>query len=331
MAADRKGKGPRRALELRSFGITCHDPEEWNSWYLKTISRGSDLSSFRGILWQPEIGDDGGEHIQAIVQLKHQKTTSALKKLLPPLRLWITGLKNKAHIRNTVSYCSDTAKKRFLLADSDEYRAWPSIDAFKTQGQRTDLHLMMQAAQAGATDQELFDGDLTGNCFARFHRHAHFARSMALRAKGSGTRDVKVYALCGDAGSGKSHSARHDYGDVYCPGHSRGGEPWFTTYEGEETLLLEEMGRDDSISLRSFLTFTDKWELELQTKGGHTFACWTTVVITSNKAPDQWFGQDFYPRELARRLTEVTVWEGEYPDNSVSQWVPPEQPLGLDF
>ncbi len=351
-ASDRKGKGKylgpppptatlttrgrtkgKSAPRITSWIITCFDYHEWNQWYQAVTTEGHrNRSWFRGIIWQPELGSEQqGKHIQAVVQLTSPVTAARLQQLLPPLRIWKNGLRKPVDVRRAVSYCSDTKKTRFPLDGDDTVRAWPSTDAIVTQGHRSDLWLMMRQAQVGATDQELFTSD-TGNTYARFWRHAIKAREISLEAKGKEDRVVKVYALCGDAGSGKSYKARHDYGEVYTPSAGRGGEPWWCGYAGEKTILLEDFDGDDTgMSFRTFRRITDVYPLTIQTKGGQTHACWTTIVITSNKAPDQWFGQDFYPRSLSRRLTEVTVWEGEYPDTHVSPWTPPGLAKSCDF
>jgi len=52
------------------------------------------------------------------------------------------------------------------------------------------------------------------------------------------------------------------------------------------------------------LRLLDKYKLKVEIKGGHSWAIWTTVVITSNHHPSEWY-KDVDLAPLERRIQEI--------------------------
>jgi hypothetical protein len=80
---------------------------------------------------------------------------------------------------------------------------------------------------------------------------------------------------------------------------------WFDGYEGEGTLVLDEFRCQ--IKCSKMLRILDGHQLRLDTKGGHTHANWTNVVITTNFPPEEWY-PGLNPRHrdaLSRRINHV--------------------------
>lgn len=79
---------------------------------------------------------------------------------------------------------------------------------------------------------------------------------------------------------------------------------WFDGYEGEPRLVIDDFY--GWIKYGMLLRILDGHQFRGEVKGGHIYGHWTTVIITSNKRPDEWYKDGLTPA-LARRINEV--WE----------------------
>lgn len=117
--------------------------------------------------------------------------------------------------------------------------------------------------------------------------------------KGPKWRDLEVKWLYGEPGAGKTREAMS--GDSVF----KLDRPyqWFDGYEGEDTLVIDDVCREDFREHRGlFLNILDGYQLRLNVKGSYTYAKWTKVFITSNWMPEVLMCQG----EWCRRVTVVT-------------------------
>lgn len=119
-------------------------------------------------------------------------------------------------------------------------------------------------------------------------------------------RTVRVYVLLGPAGYGKTRVCYEYDPDLYAvTSPDAGGHVWFDNYKGQKTLLLDDFY--GWIQYHSLLRILDGHRLQLQTKGGHCYPRFTTVIFTVNPEghPDLWYKHK-YPAgvspALARRI-----------------------------
>ena len=125
--------------------------------------------------------------------------------------------------------------------------------------------------------------------FCRYHKGLE-----KLQSKGDKWRNVEVTLLWGVTGSGKTRKVM-EMDNVYKidPPYK-----WFDGYEGEDILLIDDY-KKGSIDRGLFLNLLDGYRLRLETKGGHTWALWTKVYITSNYDTASW------DEAMKRRVTSV--------------------------
>ena len=96
-------------------------------------------------------------------------------------------------------------------------------------------------------------------------------------------RVVNVTWLWGEGGTGKTREAM-DCESVY-----KLDRPyeWFCGYENEDRLVLDDVSKKDFGDKRGlFLNLLDGHPLRLPIKGGHTYAHWSEVFVTSNFDPE---------------------------------------------
>lgn len=96
-------------------------------------------------------------------------------------------------------------------------------------------------------------------------------------------RDVTVTIIWGKTGTGKTRKVM-EMEDVY-----KLDPPylWWDGYAGEKILLIDDYEKD-AINRGMLLNICDGYKLRLQTKGGHCWAEWNKVFITSNFDPEGW-------------------------------------------
>jgi len=94
----------------------------------------------------------------------------------------------------------------------------------------------------------------------------------------------------GKPGVGKSHKARHDYGDdIFVKSMNK----WWCGYNGQEVVLLDDFEKTAGPLLGHYIKlWTDKWECTGETKGGNICLNHKKFIITSNYTIEECFGHD---------------------------------------
>ena len=152
----------------------------------------------------------------------------------------------------------------------------------------------------GMTHEQLFKKNkawLLSNGYEAFY--CRFYRAInAIQEKGDKWREVTVMWLWGAPGTNKTRRVM-EMESVFKLDYPY---KWFDGYEGEDTLLLDDF-KDGVIERGMLLNLLDGYRLRLETKGGHCWALWTKVFITSNKCPQK---MNCWDSALARRCDNVT-------------------------
>lgn len=222
-----------------------------------------------------------------------------------------------ATIDDNIKYCTDLTKQRFIINESDTYRVWPSLDAFQKAKQRSDLKALVEAIHNGTTNSQLQMDDALRHIYFKYQKHTRTYRATMLKSSVSLVMNVSVGVIWGDPGTGKSYYALTQYPDAYTPIITKNGTLWFDNYTGQDTLILDDYNGE--IQLRDFKRLTDNYKMMLPIKGGTTWKAWSTVIITSNYAPNTWYNK--YDGALQRRLNVIDHWTGTYPDVTKVPWV----------
>lgn len=136
----------------------------------------------------------------------------------------------------------------------------------------------------GITKEELFKQPIGlikssyPEFFCRYHKGLE-----KLQPIGDKWRKVEVIHIYGESGSGKTRMVM-EMDDVYKldPPYK-----WFDGYMGEDILLIDDY-KKGAIDRGLFLNLLDGYRMRLETKGGHTWALWTKVYITSNYDMSSW-------------------------------------------
>lgn len=247
-----------------------------------------------------EVGESGTPHIQGYVECKPTRM-KAMCKLLG-------GRAYLAIRRGTREQARDYCKKdgNFI-----EVGAWST----KGQGRRTDLERLMEATKKNQAVKEIME--TIPETYSRHMRFAEKYRALCERETTRAFRHVETTVLWGKAGCGKTRYVNDKEEKIFWV-HPEDKQFAFDGYDGEEAIAFDDFY--GNMQHHIMLRVLDGHQLLVNVKGGHRYANWKRVYITSNAPPEDWYGFGLKP-ELARRLTRVihlntTVTAKSFTDNT---------------
>lgn len=121
-------------------------------------------------------------------------------------------------------------------------------------------------------------------------------------------RTVHVEVLYGATGVGKTRAAielaKTMDGGWFLMRKDDGKTMWWDGYTGQHTIILDEF-HGNWMRYKGLLGTLDGHPYRVPIKGGHEWARWTKVIITSTTSFQGWFAREDYS-ELERRINKVT-------------------------
>lgn len=233
----------------------------------------------------------GTPHLQMYFEFANQKRVSEIRQLTSS-RVAIFQR------RGTPLQASDYCKYADYNKHTRQTREYKHPNKFfeygeiSHQGKRTDWESAVSALQNGDCVTSVIDAQphLLPNIRA--------LREYSGMVSKSTHRDVKVYVIYGESGSGKTRWAYENYPDLF----SKPDGAWWDGYSGQKTILLDDFYGTD-IPYNTILKVLDRYPLSLPVKGGFVPAMYDTVIITSNKNPESWYYES--SRALCRRIYKI--------------------------
>lgn len=101
--------------------------------------------------------------------------------------------------------------------------------------------------------------------------------------------ETEVHVLFGPTGTGKSKWCMDNYPDAYWKQRSK----WWDGYFKHETVILDEYYAWLPFDL--LLRMCDRYPLLVESKGGQIQFVPKTIVFTTNRLPDEWYPQCYFP------------------------------------
>lgn len=239
------------------------------------------------IVYQPERGDNGTDHLQGYIELQSRVRFNVLRKWAP----W--------HIEKR----RGTQKQAIDYATKSESAVGSSITwgTKKNQGKRKDIEAAYEAVREKKSKLDIAEDYPKQD--AKYFKALDRYRTLILEQSSRTFRHLCVKVFWGDAGTGKTRRAVSETNSYYILNEPGSSNLWWDGYEGQETLIIDDFS--GWIKYRLLLKILDGYQLRLSIKGGFTYAQWKTVIMTSNKPPKEWYQMGMTP-ELSRRLNEVT-------------------------
>lgn len=301
---------------LRNFVFTWNNPgTEWQEQLVEALelpelgSTSVENSLVVFLVTQLECPSGGTEHLQGYVELRKRTRFATISGLIPT---WHVEAR-----RGTQAQALHYVVKQETRVSGPWDWGKP-----RTQGERTDLAVALTALKSGQRLQDLLMEEETAVTVMRYPKGIAVASTFFTKIRTAAWRNVVVHVVVGSTGMGKSrsvlYSAEGTRRPVYIVSPPSGSTLWFDGYMGEKEILIDEFY--GWIKYSWLLRLLDGHQVRLPTKGGFDYAEWTTVWITSNKRPEEWYSTGLTPA-LGRRLAtgnytvdrepeELDVFEG---------------------
>jgi len=254
-----------------------------------------------------EVGKHGTPHLQCAMTLSKPQRFSWLRKKVPRSA---NHQKMKAPREGFLYCCKGEAEKW----DDEPIRPKMLVEQGfiptnrSHQGRRSDLGQVLKKIKTGSSWAAIYEehpGDMLR--YNRGFREYKFVLETE-ESKKFRVLDVSVYY--GETNTGKTRKAVAENPDAFFMHASQLKKDWWNGYEGQRTLILDEY--DSQVPCSKMLQILDGYQHRLPTKGGHTWALWTKVILTSNLAPSLWHPQakPVHKKALARRITRSIRFGG---------------------
>ncbi len=230
-----------------------------------------------------ERGESGTPHLQGYIQFARKCVLSRVKR--------IVGARAHCEVsRGTPKQASDYCKK-----DGD-YQEVGVLQA--GQGSRTDLHEVYLACKNGDSFQAICDRFPSAAL-----RYGNGIQRVRQLTRPTRTAAPQIWVFWGKTGTGKTRRV-WEYADSEQLWVHPGGA-WFDGYDGHAAAVFDDF--DGSwFKLSYFLRLIDRYAMPVPIKGGHTWWVPTTIYLTSNLKPEEWYPNAHaeHKAALMRRLTE---------------------------
>ena len=227
-----------------------------------------------------EIATTGTYHTHVYVFAHSPMRFSTLKRRFPTAHIEKangTSKENRDYIRKEGKW-EDTAKVETCVPDTFlEFGDLPA-EAEETSPK---MFQLLQDVEDGISTVEIIRSN-PGFAFKSRDIDA-LRETLTAEQFESAKRDVKVYYLFGETGTGKTRGIyeRHPAADI-CRITDYNGKNGvrFDAYHGQSVLVFEEF--HSQIPVNAMLNYLDVYPLKLPARYNDRTACYTTVYITSN-------------------------------------------------
>lgn len=245
-------------------------------------------SNVKYAVWQLESGAEGTPHLQGYVELATPRSLHYMRNIIPGAH-WEVRVGTSFQARN---YCM---KEESRIDGPWEHGTYQQPNP----GRRSDLEEIKNLLDAGVQLSEIYSKHFTSS--ARYYR---FFDRYLLEKRPHRTEPPEVYILCGKTGTGKSRfCVEHGGGPQYWK--TRGD--WWDAYANEPICVIDEFY--GWLPFDFILRLLDRYPLDVPVKGGFRRFTSSTVFITSNRPPWEWWKSPKDQTAFQRRIKSVTHFE----------------------
>nr|WCR62234.1 MAG: replication associated protein [ssDNA virus sp.] len=256
--------------EVYAWCFTLNNPTEEERGSLKVLPRG-----IAYLIWQEERGENGTVHLQGYLE--------GIR------RVHMQWLKNNFNARAHFETRRGTQEEAIAYCRKDD--TYTGGDRVELGEKRVDKR---RAAEESKRERiEALDKLRRGEI--RFRdleseqlMHSGFlqaAKTILSTSLGPYRPNLRVITILGGSGVGKSYICNKIGGDELITYQGRG---WFGNAQSQgDCLLFDEF--TGGIPFDEFMRYLDPYRNQLPVKGTYYPACYTTVFITTNVAPELWW------------------------------------------
>lgn len=260
-----------RESKNRAYTITLNNPTEQERVALALLG---DNPIVQYLVLGDEVGAEGTPHLQGYIRWTNPRT----------FRLTKAAIGDRAHLE--VAKKSAAVNRAYCIKDGS-FREWGT---FGQQGQRSDITSFCQALKEGSSMRQVSD-DMP-DVYIKYSRGLELWSSL----QGCGARrtwKTEVWVLVGPTGTGKSRWAVQYADNLGMAAYRKPADKWWDKYAGEPFVIFDDF--TGCIPYRVLLQVLDRYEMQVEFKGGFAHLLARVIVITSNKLICDWYSQDTAP------------------------------------
>lgn len=262
----------------------------WNNYTEDTCTQMEYLKdnpgecNVRRLIVGKEVGEKGTPHLQGYIGFTKAMTLGMITKLLGKGGHWEAA---RGSDQDSEEYCGKEVP-------------WINFGQNTTPGARNDLTSIKVAAKSGMGIRQMLDEGHVESL-----QQLQMAERVLRYYEPKRSWIPEVWVLWGDTGSGKTRRAYEIAGDHYYTKRAHTGK-WWDGYDAHETVVLDEF-RGSGMALTELLGVLDRYEFQVECKGGTRQLLAKKIIMTSIFHPKDW-----YPHaageplgQLKRRITHI--------------------------
>lgn len=236
------------------------------------------------LVYGREKGEQGTPHLQGFIKFKNQRMFGGVRKLFKQNHVEVC----KA-VKQAIAYC----KK-----DGDVFEK--GVEPEKSGGDKVE--------ERAKKNKRLRDEDLNklveeGVLPMRDVNAIKKARLILANEKPHYDSEVvRGVWIVGAPGTGKTYSARKDYGG---PVFIKSQNKWFDGYQGEKVIVLDDLDKGGECLGHYLKIWSDRWACTGEVKGGTVPLQHTLFIVTSNYYIEELFGDEKIVEAIRRRFKVV--------------------------
>ena len=280
----------KRSPARRCWVITEFDTAKFKEWKSLDVL---DLG-IRYFVYQLETAPETGRlHIQGYIEFYKQVRLTTVKRRLASSKVHAEqrkGSRNQAR-----DYCLKDDSPWFQANHPDWIEKGSRVQSTQPvelgvwatrQGHRVDPMGVADLIKSGATESQIFEKAPVQ--YLKFSNGIRRARHLQTMKNVGKFMNVKVHVVWGATRSKKTSWVKERCGleNIYEPAWN-GSKYWFTDYDGQSVLLINEFyGQAKASYMQNLL---DVYSQRLDGKCTNPISNWTDVYITSNCHPREWY------------------------------------------
>lgn len=263
---------------LRNFCFTINNYTEEE---IEQIEKGT---WWKYITYGKETGENNTPHLQGYCELQKRTRFNTIKQYLP--RAHIEGRRGTQE--QAIVYCHKDGEFKELGEKGE-------------QGRRKDLDKTREMA--------LDEGMRAVTAICNFQQIKVAEKFLTYNEEPREWKP-KVYWIWGESGTGKSKMAREICTeDTYTKNN---GTKWWDGYDAHENVIIDDF-RESWWELTYMLALLDRYEFQVEIKGGLRQFKPKQIIITSCYSPDTVYDTTENIDQLLRRVDDV-IFLGNVPD-----------------
>lgn len=287
----------RNGIRFRNFLFTINNPSPSEDSALQDL----EPTYIKYIIYQREIGENGTHHIQGYAELVKQTALSTIQKLE------VRGVAPFAHAhlehrrgtqQQAIQYC---CKLDTRMEGTEPIECGTPSRG----GARADF---VESMMKGTSKKEL-QRDYPMQYLQNANKIDKF-RETIIQPR---NHKMNVVIYVGPTGTYKSFCASQLYPEAYHGVWPTGNRWWWPNYDGEKEVILDEFRHQ--VKYDTMLKLLDRYPWKIEFKGGNREFNSSTLVITTNIHPKDWYPKVRDRAPLIRRINEYAkIWLFDYPD-----------------